>query len=111
MANELESAQFSNGQTPEDFANAVATALKDGKKVARIAFEDFTIPDALIMQAATTIQGHTITYRELFFGALEYFHQLKPTSARAVPTPGKQFMAPYSMSLEMSFAEQANTEN
>jgi len=111
MTNEIDSAQFCEGQTPEDFANAVASALQDGKNVARIAFEDFKIPDALVMQASTTIQGHTLTYRELFFGALKYFHQLEPSSARAIPTPGKQSMAPYSMSLEMSFSEQANAEN
>ncbi len=103
--------KFSEGDTPEDFANTVAAAVNGGQNVVQVAFEDFTIPDALVMQASTTIQGHTITFRELFFGALEYFHKIKPASARAVPTPGKQMMAPYSMSLEMSFAEQANAEN
>ncbi len=98
--------QFSDGQTAEDFATIVAEAVQRGEKVVRVPFENFTVPDALLMQEMTEIQGFRITYAQLFLGALEDLRGLKPSDVRATATPGVPFMAPYSMSLLLTFDDE-----
>lgn len=110
---ELDKLRFRSGETAEDFANKVADALRgeDGKittpSTVRIAFEDFTLPDHIVMLGTTEVDGITISYTELFGGALEHFHGVKPSSFRAVENPDVPQMQPFSMQLELGFQDQA----
>lgn len=110
---EIDKLRFSSGETAEDFANKVADALRDdGGEIAvpgtvRIAFEDFTLPDHIVMLGGTEVDGIHISYTELFGGALEYFHGIRPSGYRAVQNPDVPPMQPFSMQLEIGFQDQS----
>jgi hypothetical protein len=97
--------RFYEGNTATDFANLVAERRTAGDEPVRVHFEDFTIPDSLIFLEARDMDGTMITYAELFLGALQHLHKLAPTAYRAVANPDMPEGQPFSMSLELSFAE------
>jgi hypothetical protein len=98
--------KFNDSDTAEDLAKLVADARKIGQNPVRIAFEDFTIPDAAVFQEAVEIGGRSIRYIELFHGAIKHFNGEAPSSFTAIPTPDTIAMTPYSMSLAIWFGDE-----
>ena len=74
------------GSTAEDFADLVKRELGDADSgLVDVAFDDFTLPDHIVLGGGTELQGQQITYAALFAGATEYFHGIKIGGLTAAP--------------------------
>lgn len=95
-----------DGASAKDFADLVHELLGDQTvKELHIPFEDPSMPLRITLGELTEINGYVLRLVELFGGALEHFHGIKPTSWSFADTPGLQPEDPYGTSLVLRFDE------
>lgn len=104
---EKEPIRFMDGGSAKDFADTAASALRgeDGELQVPgsvlIECEDFTLPDSVVMGGTAEVSGQTISYFQLFSGALKHFHGLNVTTMLPVET-GQAFTS-FGMGLLVTF--------
>jgi hypothetical protein len=100
MSNPQEVQGWGGDQTAEDFANLVKAGLGDQDSgMVVVPFENYALPDHIVFGGSTEVMGQSITYGQLFMGAVEHFHGLRISSMQAVPTG--ETPRPFSMGLQL----------
>ena len=94
--------RFNHGDSLGDLALRVKEAYDKGERNIRVACQDFTFPDNVVLGGVWDSPVGPVQLGSIMLQALREVGRLPSGTLTAVPNPGYQSGQPYSMCLEYS---------